>query len=285
MQLCGIQKKCRGYVLSAGIVSGIYSIIVNRALIVQMVSRDISMRYKNSVLGSVWIIGQPLLQLLLYSFVFQVVLRSRWGIQTPDGRDVPFGLLLFCGILLHSLLADTLVRTPSLIVSNTSYVKRVIFPLEILPVVTAAGTAVGVIFGIGLLLLGAFFYSVDLSWHVLLIPIPLIFLFVLTVGLGWLLSAVGVFVRDLPQLTSSLATIMLFTAPICYPVEMVPHEFRWLLRINPLTVPVETIRALIFSSSEMDWLMLGVYAIVAIAIAVFGYMVFNRMRAGFADAL
>lgn len=265
--------------------SGIYSIIVNRALIVQMVSRDISMRYKNSVLGSVWIIGQPLLQLLLYSFVFQVVLRSRWGIQTPDGRDVPFGLLLFCGILLHSLLADTLVRTPSLIVSNTSYVKRVIFPLEILPVVTAAGTAVGVIFGIGLLLLGAFFYSVDLSWHVLLIPIPLIFLFVLTVGLGWLLSAVGVFVRDLPQLTSSLATIMLFTAPICYPVEMVPHEFRWLLRINPLTVPVETIRALIFSSSEMDWLMLGVYAIVAIAIAVFGYMVFNRMRAGFADAL
>lgn len=285
MQLCGIQKKCRGYVLSAGIVSGIYSIIVNRALIVQMVSRDISMRYKNSVLGSVWIIGQPLLQLLLYSFVFQVVLRSRWGIQTPDGRDVPFGLLLFCGILLHSLLADTLVRTPSLIVSNTSYVKRVIFPLEILPVVTAAGTAVGVIFGIGLLLLGAFFYSVDLSWHVLLIPIPLIFLFVLTVGLGWLLSAVGVFVRDLPQLTSSLATIMLFTAPICYPVEMVPHEFRWLLRINPLTVPVETIRALIFSSSEMDWLMLGVYAIVAIAIAVFGYMVFNKMRAGFADAL
>ncbi|UEG63556.1 ABC transporter permease [Stutzerimonas chloritidismutans] len=250
-----------------------------------MVSRDISMRYKNSVLGSVWIIGQPLLQLLLYSFVFQVVLRSRWGIQTPDGRDVPFGLLLFCGILLHGLLADTLVRTPSLIVSNTSYVKRVIFPLEILPVVTAAGTAVGVIFGIGLLLLGAFFYSVDLSWHVLLIPIPLIFLFVLTVGLGWLLSAVGVFVRDLPQLTSSLATIMLFTAPICYPVEMVPHEFRWLLRINPLTVPVETIRALIFSSSEMDWLMLGVYAIVAIAIAVFGYMVFNRMRAGFADAL
>lgn len=265
--------------------SGIYSIIANRALIVQMVSRDVSMRYKNSVLGSVWIIGQPLLQLLLYSFVFQVVLRSRWGIQTPDGRDVPFGLLLFCGILLHSLLADTLVRTPSLIVSNTSYVKRVIFPLEILPVVTAAGTAVGVIFGIGLLLLGAFFYSVDFSWHVLLIPIPLTFLFVLTVGLGWLLSAVGVFVRDLPQLTSSLATIMLFTAPICYPVEMVPHEFRWLLRVNPLTVPVETIRALIFSSSEMDWLILGVYAIVAIAIAVFGYMVFNRMRAGFADAL
>lgn len=284
MLLCGI-KKCRGYVLSAGIVSGIYSIIANRALIVQMVSRDVSMRYKNSVLGSVWIIGQPLLQLLLYSFVFQVVLRSRWGIQTPDGRDVPFGLLLFCGILLHSLLADTLVRTPSLIVSNTSYVKRVIFPLEILPVVTAAGTAVGVIFGIGLLLLGAFFYSVDFSWHVLLIPIPLTFLFVLTVGLGWLLSAVGVFVRDLPQLTSSLATIMLFTAPICYPVEMVPHEFRWLLRVNPLTVPVETIRALIFSSSEMDWLILGVYAIVAIAIAVFGYMVFNRMRAGFADAL
>lgn len=271
--------------MGTGIVSGIRSIIASRGLIVQMISRDISMRYKNSLLGSIWIIGQPLLQLLLYGFVFQVVLRSRWGIQTPDGRDVPFGLLLFCGILLHSLLADTLVRSPSLIVSNTSYVKRVIFPLEILPLVSAAGTAVGVIFGIGLLLLGAIFYSVDLSWRVFLIPIPLIFLFVLTVGLGWLLSAVGVFIRDLPQLTSSLATIMLFTAPICYPAEMVPPEFRWLLNINPLTVPVEAIRSLIFSKSDLDWLVLGGYAIVTIAIAIFGYMIFHRMRAGFADAL
>jgi lipopolysaccharide transport system permease protein len=271
--------------VGTGLVSGIRSIVVNRGLIIQMTRRDISMRYKNSLLGSLWMIGQPLLQLLLYGFVFQVVLRSRWGIQTPDGRDVPFGLLLFCGILLHSLIADTLVRAPSLIVSNTSYVKRVIFPLEILPLVSAAGTAVGVVFGIGILLAGTFYYSGTLPLHALWLPVPLVLLFVLTVGLGWLLSAVGVFFRDLPQLTTSLATIMLFTAPICYPAEMVPQEFRWLLNINPLTIPVEAVRTLIFSHNEMDWSALGAYAIVAACIAAFGYFVFHKMRSGFADVL
>ncbi|WP_275094575.1 ABC transporter permease [Pseudomonas parasichuanensis] len=250
-----------------------------------MTRRDISMRYKNSVLGSLWIVGQPLLQLLLYGFVFQVVLRARWGIQTPDGRDVPFGLLLFCGILLHGLLADTLVRAPSLIVSNTSYVKRVIFPLEILPLVGAASTAVGVIFGIGILLVGVLYYSGAVPLQALLLPIPLVLLFILTVGLGWLLSAVGVFFRDLPQLTTSLATIMLFTAPICYPAEMVPQAFRWLLNINPLTIPVETVRTLIFSHDSIDWLALGSYAIVAAVTAAVGYVVFHRMRSGFADVL
>ncbi|MFZ5956775.1 ABC transporter permease [Pseudomonas sp. QL9] len=250
-----------------------------------MTRRDISMRYKNSFLGSLWMIGQPLLQLLLYGFVFQVVLRSRWGIQTPDGKDVPFGLLLFCGILLHSLLADTLVRAPSLIVSNTSYVKRVIFPLEILPLVSAAGTAVGVIFGIGILLAATLYYSGTLPYQILLLPIPLALLFVFTVGIGWLLSAVGVFFRDLPQLTSSLATIMLFTAPICYPAEMVPQAFRWLLNINPLTVPVEAVRTLMFSHNKVDWPALGAYAIITTVVAALGYVVFHRMRSGFADVL
>lgn len=271
--------------MGTGLVSGIRSIVANRGLIFQMTRRDISMRYKNSFLGSLWMIGQPLLQLLLYGFVFQVVLRSRWGIQTPDGRDVPFGLLLFCGILLHSLLADTLVRAPSLIVSNTSYVKRVIFPLEILPLVSAAGTAVGVVFGMGILLSGTLYYSGALPYQVLLLPIPLALLFVLTVGLGWLLSAIGVFFRDLPQLTSSLATIMLFTAPICYPAEMVPQAFRWLLNINPLTVPVEAVRTLMFSHNEVDWVALGAYALIAAAVATIGYVVFHRMRSGFADVL
>lgn len=271
--------------MGTGLVTGMRSIIANWGLIVQMTRRDISMRYKNSFFGSLWMIGQPLLQLLLYGFVFQVVLRSRWGIQTPDGRDVPFGLLLFCGILLHSLIADTLVRAPSLIISNTSYVKRVIFPLEILPLVSAAGTAIGVIFGVIILLAGTLYYSGVLPYQALLLPIPLASLFVLTVGLGWLLSAVGVFFRDLSQLTSSLATIMLFTAPICYPAEMVPLEFRWLLNINPLTIPVETVRLLIFSHDDVDWFVLGIYALVSVAVAALGYAVFHRMRTGFADVL
>lgn len=271
--------------MNAGIASGILSIILNRGLIFQMTCRDITMRYKNSFLGRLWMLGQPLLQLLLYGFVFQVVLRSRWGIQSSDGKDIPFSLILFCGILLHGLIADTLIRSPSLIVGNTSYVKRVIFPLEILPLVSAAGTAVGITFGIGILLAVTLYYSGTLPYQALLLPIPLILLFVLTVGVGWLLSAVGVFFRDLSQLTSSLSTIMLFTAPICYPAEMVPQQFRWLLNLNPLTVPVGAVRTLIFSHNEVCWASLGVYAVVACLTATLGFAVFCRMRSGFADVL
>ncbi|SDH36205.1 lipopolysaccharide transport system permease protein [Pseudomonas abietaniphila] len=230
-------------------------------------------------------IGQPLIQLLLYGFVFQVVLRSRWGIQTPSGQDVPFGLLLFGGILLHGLLADTLVRAPSLIISNTSYVKRVIFPLEILPLVNVASTVTGVFFGMIILVAGSAYYAGHLSASILLVPIPVASLVVFTVGVGWLLSAVGVFFRDLAQLTSSLATIMLFTAPICYPAEMVPVQFRWLLNINPLTIPVEAVRSLIFSSGSVNWSALVGYSLVAGFTAALGYFVFHRMRAGFADVL
>ncbi|AIL60616.1 ABC-type polysaccharide/polyol phosphate export system, permease component [Pseudomonas alkylphenolica] len=271
--------------MNTGFMLGIRSLTRNRGLIVQMTLRDISMRYKNSFLGGLWIVGQPLIQLMLYGFVFQVVLRSRWGLQTPDGQEVPFGLLLFCGILLHGLLADTMVRAPSLVVSNTSYVKRVIFPLEILPVITVGSTAVGIFIGFVILLAASLYYLGFHGLNILLLPIPIGLLVLLTLGVGWLLSAIGVFFRDLSQITSSLATIMLFTAPICYPAEMVPSEFRWLLNINPLTIPVETVRTLLFSNDPVQWASLGVYAAFALLAAAFGYFVFYRMRAGFADVL
>ena len=257
----------------------------NRSLIFQMTQRDISMRYKNSFFGALWMVGQPLLQLLLYGFVFQVVLKSRWGIQTPSGEDVPFGLLLFCGILLHSLLADTLVRAPSLIISNTSYVKRVIFPLDILPVVNVLSTGVGILFGILILIVGVLYSTGGISWGVLLLPIPIGGLLMFTVGAGWLLAAIGVYFRDLSQITTSLATIMLFTAPICYPAEMVPEKFRWLMNINPLTIPVETVRALVFAHDAVNWHLMGAYLAVGALMYVFGYFIFNRLRTGFADVL
>ncbi len=257
----------------------------NRSLIFQMTLRDISMRYKNSFFGALWMVGQPLLQLLLYGFVFQVVLKSRWGIQTPSGEDIPFGLLLFCGILLHGLLADTLVRAPSLIISNTSYVKRVIFPLEILPVVNVLSTGVGILFGLLILIAGVLYSTGAVSWGVLLLPIPIGGLLMFTVGAGWLLAAIGVYFRDLSQITTSLATIMLFTAPICYPAEMVPEKFRWLMNINPLTIPVETVRALVFAHDAVNWQAMGVYLAVGALMSVFGYFIFHRLRTGFADVL
>jgi len=270
--------------LGTGIFLGLRSLAHHRNLTLQLAIRDLAMRYKNSVLGVLWIIGQPLLQLLLYGFVFQVVLRARWGINA-GGSEVPFGLVLFVGILLHALVSETLVRAPSLIVSNTSYVKRVIFPLEILPLVNVASSVLSTIFGLVVLLVATWFFTGRIPLGVLFVPIPLILLALLTLGLGWLFAALGVFVRDLGQLTNSISTILLFTAPICYPAEMVPEKFRFLLSVNPLSIPVECIRSLLFTGHYAGWNGLCIYALCSAAVAIIGYIVFQRMRAGFADAL
>jgi lipopolysaccharide transport system permease protein len=271
--------------MGTGLVTSSRKIWEFRRLIAEMTKRDIVTRFKNSVLGPGWVIAQPLLQLMLYAFVFQVVLKAKWGAITLGGPEIPFGLLLFVGIILHTLLADTLVRGPSLIVSNASYVKKVIFPIELLPLINVASGVVSALFGIVAMLGITLAMLGTLSWSVLLLPIPLALLAIMTLGLGWLLSAIGVYVRDLPQLTSNLATIFLFTAPICYPAEMVPLQFRWLLDINPLTIPVEVARSLAFGNALIPWDRLAMYGLASFGVASFGLWVFNRMREGFADAL
>ncbi|WP_297832272.1 ABC transporter permease [Pseudomonas sp.] len=271
--------------MTLGLWAGLLSLVRNRGLIVQMTVRDIEMRYKNSVLGIVWVIGQPILQLLLYGFVFQIVLRSKWGLTLANGSEVPFGLVLYAGIMMHALIADTLVRSPSFILSNTSYVKRVIFPLEVLPLVNVLSGIVSVMASIVILIAVTAYASSHVHKTILLLPIPVVLLALFTMGCGWFLSAIGVFFRDLGQLTTTLASVMLFTAPICYPAEMVPLKYRWLLDINPLTIPVECVRSLVFIGHYDQWNRLGAYALVAIAVAAIGHITFHRMRAGFADAL
>lgn len=260
--------------------------VQHSSLIWQLAKREMAQRYKSSALGGFWVVAQPLIQLLLYAFVFQVVLRSRWGVTVPNtGREVPFGLILFVGILIHALLAEMLTRGPALVVSNVSFVKRVIFPLEILPVVTMVTAIINVIFGFLILFAGFLLVHGTLTPMAFMIVVPLFFLIVLGLGLGWLLSAFGVYFRDLSQLTTHLSTILMFTAPICYPATMVPEHFRWLLQINPLTLPVESVRGMLFQGTPPDWSALLTYGAGAIVFAWFGNFVFRKLRGGFADVL
>lgn len=271
--------------MKSTITTGVRSAISSRGLILQLASRDIASRYKNTSLGALWIIGQPILQLLLYAFVFRVVLQSRWEVTLANGSEAPFGLVLFVGILLHSLLADTLVRAPALIVGNTSFVKRVVFPIEILPIVNVASALVSVGAGLVIILLATLYFSGQVQPAVLLIPLPLAMLALMTLGLGWALAALGVFFRDLSQIMTNVTSLVLFTAPICYPASMVPARFRWLLELNPLTIPVESARTMMFGSGTIDWPALLAYGGCSAIVAAVGYVLFARMRRGFADAL
>lgn len=256
----------------------------NRALILQLTQRDIAQRYRSSALGLIWLFAQPLLQLAIYSFVFQIVLRARWGIQSPTGTEVPFGLVLFIGLSLHTLLSETLVRSPATITAHESYVKRVIFPLQILPVINVVAALFNFALAIAILLVATVAITGHLSASAWLIIVPLVPFTLFATGLGWMLAALGVYLRDLSQLTPHLSTILLFTAPICYPKSMVPEQFHWLLQINPLTLPVDICRELLFGDT-VDFTGLAGYSVISVAVFLVGRLLFERLRAGFADAL
>lgn len=271
--------------MNTGLIFLLRSILRNRELITQMTIREIAIRHKNSVLGVLWMLGQPLLQLMLYSFVFQIVLRARWGDVLPNGTEIPFGLTLYAGLVLHGILADTLVRSPSLILSNPSYVKKVIFPLETLCIVSVMSALVGGAMGLVILFMATAYLSDGLPLSIFLIPLPIISLTLMSLGCGWILAALGVFLRDLGQITPVLASVLLFTAPICYPLEAVPEQYHFLMAFNPLTIPVEALRALLFDGTYTHWNSLAIYGLLSVMITIVGYMTFHRLRAGFADAI
>ena len=253
-------------------------------LIVGLTRRDISQRFRSSMLGPVWLIAQPLLLLALYSFVFQIVLRARWGIEGPGGSPVPFGLVLFVGLALHAIVADTLVRAPATITANVSLVKRVIFPVEILPVVNVASSLVTAMMSFALLAIAMIVFAGFLHPVSILCVVPVLALAMLTVGIGWMLAALGVYVRDLNQMAPVISTLLLFTAPVVYPIEMVPKEFHILLAMNPLTIPVEWCRQILFEGVFFYPRGVGFIGI-SVLVYVLGFGFFRLLRREFADVL
>ncbi len=261
-----------------------HSLVKHRSLIGQLVWRDLSARYRSSLLGVLWLFIQPLLQLAVYSFVFQMVLRARWDVVTETGIQVPFGIVLFVGLLLHAVLADALIRGPSLVTSNPTFVKRVIFPLETLPIVSVASALLLLLVSMVLLVIVTLTLVGPLPVAGLLAIVPVLLLGLMALGLAWLMAGLGVYLPDLVQFSPLLATLLLFTAPVCYPRGMVPEHYQWLLWLNPLTVPVENVRSLLFTGAA-NWAQLGMYGAAALLALTLGGAAFNKMRGGFADVI
>lgn len=256
----------------------------HRYLASQLIKRDVVGRYRGSLLGLVWSFLHPLFMLLVYMFVFGVVFQIRWGIEAQSG-DKEFGVILFSGLITHALFAECLTRSPGIIAANIQFVKKVVFPLEVLPVMIVSTAFFH--FCIGFLLLFIFNTVAHLTVHtaVLLVPVVILPLAMLSLGMSWLLASVGVFVRDIGQITGVLATVMLFLCPILYPLDAVPDRLQWLLYFNPLTLIVVQFRGLVIFGQEPDWPALAVYYVVALFVLRLGYVWFMRTRKGFADVL
>ncbi len=260
------------------------SLLQNRQLIVQMIRQEVMGRYKGSVLGLVWSFLNPVFMLVVYTFVFSVVFKARWGIGGEESKT-QFAVVLFVGMIVHGLFAEVLNRAPSLILSNVNYVKKVVFPLDILPVIAMSAALFHTVISLVVLLTAFVVFNGYLHWTAVLTPFVLLPLVILTLGLSWMLASLGVFLRDVGQTIGIITTVMLFLAPVFYPVTMLPEELRPWLMANPLTFIIEQAREVLIWGHSPDWTGLGIYTLVAIVVAWAGYAWFQKTRKGFADVL
>lgn len=256
----------------------------NRQLLLQMTKREVVGRYKGSFLGILWSFLNPLLMLIIYTFVFSVVFKSRWGINTDETKS-QFAIVLFVGMIVHGLFAEVINRAPTLITSNVNFVKKVVFPLEILPSVTLTAALFHSLVSLAVLMTAFLLFNGYLNWTAILIPFVIFPLIILTLGFAWMLASLGVFLRDLGQTTGMVTMAMLFFSPIFYPVTALPVELRPWLMINPLTFIIEQARAVLIWGDLPDWGGLGIYYLVSLGVAWAGYTLFQKMRKGFADVL
>jgi len=264
--------------------AGIFtSLIKHQSLILQLAKREVSGRYRGSVMGFFWTLLNPLLMLTIYTLIFGYVFKARWGeMNLGDGG---FALTLFCGLIVHGMFAECINRAPVLITSNVNYVKKVVFPIEILPWVVIYAALFHTL--MSLVVLSVFSILVNGSVPLTLLWLPIVFLpyILFLVGCLWLFSALGVFLPDIRQLMGLLTTALLFLSPVFYPISALPESMQGLIYLNPLTLIIEQTREIFLWGNAPDFKLLFLYSLVGMTIAVIGFVWFQKSRRGFADVL
>jgi lipopolysaccharide transport system permease protein len=252
-------------------------------LIYQLVKREVSGRYKGSFLGIFWSFVNPLLMLVVYTVFFSMIMKIRWGENDENRMD--FAILLFVGLILYGFLAECINRAPGLIVSNVNYVKKVVFPIEILPIVSCGSAFFHWLISMLVLVL-----ALIITGHGVPVTAALIFpvmvpLTIYALGVGWILASIGVFMRDLNQVVGVFTQMLMFMSPVFYPASKIPPEYRELFFANPLTVLIEQAREVLVFGNQPVWSDLAIQTAIASAVAIVGYWSFQVTKRGFADVL
>lgn len=255
----------------------------NRALAGALVKREVMGRYRGSVMGLAWSFFNPLLMLAIYTFVFSVVIRMKWGSGAESKTD--FAIILFVGMIVHGLFAECVNRAPGLILAHANFVKKVVFPLEILPWVVFGSALFHTLISLGVLLLAQLVFRGDMPWTVVLFPLVLLPLVFCTMGLSWFLAALGMYIRDIGQVVGVFTTALMFLSPVIYPVSAVPEQFRTWIHLNPLTFIIEEGRNTLIFGRVPDFGMWLLMLAGGLAIAWAGFAWFQKSRKGFADVV
>lgn len=255
----------------------------NISLISALVKREVIGRYRGSFMGILWSFLNPVFMLLVYTFVFSVVFKARWSGGSESKTE--FALVLFSGMIVFAFFSECVNRAPGLILSNVNYVKKVVFPLEILPWVTLGAAMFHLLVS---LLVWLIFYVVLFGVPhatLLLFPLVLLPLALFTIGISWLLASLGVYLRDVGQIVGVLTTALMFLSPIFFPVSALPEKYQILLHLNPLTLVIEQTREVLVWGRIPDIKLWGMYLAGSAIIAWLGFAWFQKTRKGFADVL
>ncbi len=255
----------------------------NRRLILQMSQREVVGRYRGSVMGLAWSFFNPVLLLSVYTFVFSTVFKSRWG--TGGESKTVFAIMLFVGMIMHGLFAECVNRAPALILGNVNYVKKVVFPLEVLPWVAMGSTLFHSGVSVLVLLTAQLILSHSLPWTFVLLPLIALPLVFVTMGFSWFLAATGVFMRDIAQTTGIFTTVLMFLSPVFYPITSLPKEYQGWMQLNPLAFIIVQARQVLILGNMPDWSRLAIYSAASLLIAWLGFWWFQKTRKGFADVL
>lgn len=268
---------------SASPVEMVLSLWRNRSLIHASAKREVLGRYRGSALGLLWSFFNPLFMLMVYTFVFSVVFNARWG--GSSSSKVEFALVLFAGLIVFNLFAECISRAPSLILSNPNYVKKVVFPLEILPFVFMLAALYHALISL-VVWLAAYIILVGVP-HATILLLPMIILpfAMLIMGLSWALASIGVFLRDVLQFIGVVITTLMFLSPVFYPASALPESYRSILYLNPLTPVIEMTRDVLFWGKMPNFTMLAIYSLATGVIVWLGFAWFQKTRKGFADVL
>jgi lipopolysaccharide transport system permease protein len=257
----------------------------HRRLIIQFIRREIESRYRGSVLGLFWALVTPLVMLGVYTFVFGAVFRSRWPGQPGADGLLGFAMVLFAGTTVFNIFSETVGRAPTVVTSVPSYVKKVVFPLEILPLSILGAALFQALICFSLMVLIGLVVHGGIPWTIIFVPMILLPVMLLAIGAAWFFASLGVYLRDVGNIIGVLLQILFFATPIFYPVTAVPESMRNILALNPLTQPVEMFRAACLFGVPPDPSALAISIAIGATAAWFGYIWFSLTRQGFADVL
>lgn len=251
-------------------------------LILSLAKRDLLARYKGSALGILWAIITPVVTIAIFTFIFAGIFGARFG---SSGTKWDYAVYLFCGLLPWSMFQESVQQSALTIVNHANLVKRVVFPLEVLPIAQSLAALGTQLFGTVALIACIVILHKGISPTILWLPVLLIPQLLMAIGAAWLVAALGVFLRDIAQGLGLLLMAWMFLTPIIYPETVVPEHYRRFIEINPFTALMRSYRRIFIEGTNPDWNGLGYFFLIAVGVFGFGYWWFARSRKNFADVV